>query len=118
MTLFTKVTDLLKERGADDVVVFRRRHQSRKPTSPSCSGWGVAKIFTPGAATMIEIVDCGTRQRRFPSHRLTSPRRVIAGQPVGSRTAVVRSVTCPQSAFERADPWRICQPSFPLAVRT
>ncbi|WP_313885799.1 cobalamin B12-binding domain-containing protein [Fodinicola feengrottensis] len=38
MTLFTKVTDLLKERGADDVVVFGGGGSSRTGTSPSCSG--------------------------------------------------------------------------------
>ena len=55
MTLFTKVLALLKERGADDVVVFGG---GIIPVDdiPELTKIGVAKVFTPGAATMDQIV--------------------------------------------------------------
>ncbi|GAA1669259.1 cobalamin B12-binding domain-containing protein [Fodinicola feengrottensis] len=56
MTLFTKVTDLLKERGADDVVVFGGGIIPDGDIA-ELQRLGVAKIFTPGAATMTEIVE-------------------------------------------------------------
>jgi len=50
MTLFTKVTDLLKERcrrrrGVSDGGIIRKRHRR------AASGWAVAKIFTPRRGT-------------------------------------------------------------------
>jgi methylmalonyl-CoA mutase C-terminal domain/subunit len=50
MTLFARVVDLLRERGADDVVVFGG---GIVPVDdiPELEKLGVAKIFTPGATT-------------------------------------------------------------------
>jgi methylmalonyl-CoA mutase C-terminal domain/subunit len=56
MTLFTRITELLKERGADDVVVFGGGIIPDGDIA-ELQRMGVAKIFTPGAATMTEIVD-------------------------------------------------------------
>jgi methylmalonyl-CoA mutase C-terminal domain/subunit len=56
MTLFTRVTELLKERGADDVVVFGGGIIPDSDIA-ELQRLGVAKVFTPGAATMTEIVD-------------------------------------------------------------
>ncbi|WP_222853741.1 cobalamin B12-binding domain-containing protein [Fodinicola acaciae] len=56
MTLFTRVTELLKERGADDVVVFGGGIIPDADIA-ELQRLGVAKVFTPGAATMTEIVD-------------------------------------------------------------
>ncbi|MBV9823772.1 MAG: cobalamin B12-binding domain-containing protein [Actinobacteria bacterium] len=55
MTLFRRVTELLAERDAADVVVFGG---GIIPDSdiPELHAMGVAKVFTPGA-TMEEIVD-------------------------------------------------------------
>ncbi|HVM26562.1 MAG TPA: cobalamin B12-binding domain-containing protein [Mycobacteriales bacterium] len=55
MTLFTRVMQLLAERGADDVVVFGG---GIIPVDdiPELEKLGVAKIFTPGATTQ-SIVD-------------------------------------------------------------
>ncbi|HZE40366.1 MAG TPA: cobalamin B12-binding domain-containing protein [Stackebrandtia sp.] len=55
MTLFKKVTELLAERGASDIVVFGG---GIIPDSdiPQLESIGVAKIFTPGATTQ-SIVD-------------------------------------------------------------
>jgi methylmalonyl-CoA mutase C-terminal domain/subunit len=55
MTLFARVLELLRERGADDVVVFGG---GIVPDSDivELEALGVAKIFTPGAATMDQIV--------------------------------------------------------------
>jgi methylmalonyl-CoA mutase C-terminal domain/subunit len=55
MTLFARVLDLLRERGADDVVVFGG---GIVPVDdiPELEKLGVAKIFTPGATTQ-SIVD-------------------------------------------------------------
>jgi methylmalonyl-CoA mutase C-terminal domain/subunit len=56
MTLFARVTDLLKERGAGDVIVFGGGIIPDGDIA-ELQRLGVAKIFTPGAATMTEIVD-------------------------------------------------------------
>ncbi len=50
MTLFARVIDLLRERGADDVVVFGG---GIIPVDdmPELERLGVAKVFTPGATT-------------------------------------------------------------------
>ena len=50
MTLFRKVIELLRERGADDIVVFGG---GIIPSAdlPELEKLGVAKIFTPGATT-------------------------------------------------------------------
>ncbi len=50
MTLFTRVMALLRERGADDVVVFGG---GIIPVDdiPELARIGVAKVFTPGATT-------------------------------------------------------------------
>ena len=55
MTLFARVLELLRERGAEDVVVFGG---GIIPTADivELEAMGVAKIFTPGATTQ-SIVD-------------------------------------------------------------
>jgi methylmalonyl-CoA mutase C-terminal domain/subunit len=55
MALFPRVIDLLRERGADDVVVFGG---GIIPTAdiPELEKLGVAKVFTPGAST-VDIVE-------------------------------------------------------------
>ena len=50
MTLFERVTDLLRERGADDVVVFGGGIIPGDDIA-LLEQMGVAKIFTPGATT-------------------------------------------------------------------
>ena len=66
MTLFSRVLELLRERGADDVVVFGGGIIPAEDFGPLAE-LGVAKIFTPGATTT-EIVDW--------------VREHVAGQPV------------------------------------
>jgi methylmalonyl-CoA mutase C-terminal domain/subunit len=66
MTLFARVVELLRERGADDVVVFGGGIIPADDFGPLAE-LGVAKIFTPGATT-VEIVDW--------------VREHVAGQPV------------------------------------
>jgi methylmalonyl-CoA mutase C-terminal domain/subunit len=55
MTLFRRVLELLRERGADDVVLFGG---GIVPDADivELEEMGVAKVFTPGAATMEQIV--------------------------------------------------------------
>ena len=50
MTLFARVIELLRDRGADDVVVFGG---GIIPVDdlPELERLGVAKVFTPGATT-------------------------------------------------------------------
>jgi isobutyryl-CoA mutase small subunit len=55
MTLFARLTELLRERGIDDVVVFGGGIIPDEDI-PELERMGVARIFTPGAATT-EIVD-------------------------------------------------------------
>jgi methylmalonyl-CoA mutase C-terminal domain/subunit len=55
MTLFRRVIELLKERGADDIVVFGGGIIPEADI-PELERLGVAKIFTPGATTQ-SIVD-------------------------------------------------------------
>jgi methylmalonyl-CoA mutase C-terminal domain/subunit len=55
MTLFARVIELLKEKGAEDVVVFGGGIVPEEDM-PKLAELGVAKIFTPGATTT-EIVD-------------------------------------------------------------
>jgi methylmalonyl-CoA mutase C-terminal domain/subunit len=55
MTLFPKVVGLLRERGADDIVVFGGGIIPADDI-PALEAEGVEKIFTPGATTT-EIVD-------------------------------------------------------------
>jgi methylmalonyl-CoA mutase, C-terminal domain len=55
MTLFPKVAQLLKDRGADDVVVFGGGIIPKEDIV-ALKDQGVAQIFTPGARTT-EIVD-------------------------------------------------------------
>jgi methylmalonyl-CoA mutase C-terminal domain/subunit len=66
MTLFARVVELLRERGADDVVVFGGGIIPADDFGPLAE-LGVAKIFTPGATTT-DIVDW--------------VREHVAGQPV------------------------------------
>jgi methylmalonyl-CoA mutase, C-terminal domain len=66
MTLFARVLELLRERDADDVVVFGGGIIPADDFGPLAE-LGVAKIFTPGATTT-EIVDW--------------VREHVAGQPV------------------------------------
>jgi len=54
MTLFARVLELLRERGADDVVVFGGGIIPADDFGPLAE-MGVAKVFTPGATTT-EIV--------------------------------------------------------------
>ena len=55
MTLFARLTELLRERGIDDVVVFGGGIIPDEDI-PELEKLGVARIFTPGATTT-EIVD-------------------------------------------------------------
>jgi methylmalonyl-CoA mutase C-terminal domain/subunit len=55
MTLFERLFTLLKEQGADDVVVFGGGIVPEDDIEP-LRKMGVAKVFTPGASTE-EIVD-------------------------------------------------------------
>jgi methylmalonyl-CoA mutase C-terminal domain/subunit len=55
MTLFKRVIELLRERGAEDVVVFGGGIIPDADI-PELEQLGVAKIFTPGATTQ-SIVD-------------------------------------------------------------
>jgi methylmalonyl-CoA mutase C-terminal domain/subunit len=55
MTLFAKVVELLKTKGAEDVVVFGGGIIPEEDI-PQLERLGVAKVFTPGATTH-EIVD-------------------------------------------------------------
>jgi methylmalonyl-CoA mutase, C-terminal domain len=55
MTLFARLTELLRERGVDDVVVFGGGIIPDEDI-PELERMGVARIFTPGATTT-EIVD-------------------------------------------------------------
>ena len=55
MTIFAKVMELLKARGADDVVVFGGGIVPEDDL-PLLAALGVAKIFTPGASPS-EIVE-------------------------------------------------------------
>ena len=55
MTLFQRLTELMRERGIDDVVVFGGGIIPDEDL-PELERLGVARIFTPGATTT-EIVD-------------------------------------------------------------
>jgi len=55
MTLFRRVIELLRERGAEDIVVFGGGIIPNEDL-PELQRLGVAKIFTPGATTQ-SIVD-------------------------------------------------------------
>ncbi|TYP89778.1 cobalamin B12-binding domain-containing protein [Blastococcus xanthinilyticus] len=55
MTLFTRLTELLRERGVDDVVVFGGGIIPEEDV-PELRRIGVAGVFTPGATTT-DIVD-------------------------------------------------------------
>ena len=55
MTLFTRLAELMRERGVDDVVVFGGGIIPDEDI-PELEKLGVARIFTPGATTT-EIVD-------------------------------------------------------------
>jgi methylmalonyl-CoA mutase C-terminal domain/subunit len=55
MTLFARLSELMRERGVDDVVVFGGGIIPDEDI-PELERIGVAKIFTPGATTT-EIVD-------------------------------------------------------------
>src|SRR5262249_30848058 len=55
MTLFRRVTELLRERGAGDIVVFGGGIIPEADI-PELAKLGVAKVFTPGASTQ-SIVD-------------------------------------------------------------
>ncbi len=54
MTLFQRVTDLLRERGAEDVVVFGGGIVPQEDMA-GLAEMGVRRVFTPGATTT-EIV--------------------------------------------------------------
>jgi methylmalonyl-CoA mutase C-terminal domain len=55
MTLFRRVTELLRERGAEDIVVFGGGIIPEADI-PELAKLGVARVFTPGASTQ-SIVD-------------------------------------------------------------
>jgi methylmalonyl-CoA mutase C-terminal domain/subunit len=55
MTLFPKVLALLRDRGADDIVVFGGGIIPAADVA-ALESTGVAKVFTPGTSTT-EIVD-------------------------------------------------------------
>src|SRR6266705_3125679 len=50
MTLFRRVVELLRERGAEDIVVFGGGIIPEADI-PELTALGVAKVFTPGAST-------------------------------------------------------------------
>jgi methylmalonyl-CoA mutase C-terminal domain/subunit len=50
MSLFQRLTDLLRQRGAEDIVVFGGGIVPDEDL-PALTEMGVAKIFTPGATT-------------------------------------------------------------------
>jgi methylmalonyl-CoA mutase, C-terminal domain len=62
MTLFRKVVELLRERGADDIVVFGGGIIPDADL-PELARLGVAKVFTPGATTesIVEWVRANVR---------------------------------------------------------
>jgi methylmalonyl-CoA mutase C-terminal domain/subunit len=66
LTLFIRLIDLLRERGADDVVVFGGGIIPESDIA-ELEGAGVAKLFTPGAASMQEIVDWVRANVRVPA---------------------------------------------------
>jgi methylmalonyl-CoA mutase, C-terminal domain len=55
MTLFARLSELMRERGVDDVVVFGGGIIPDEDI-PELENLGVARVFTPGATTT-EIVD-------------------------------------------------------------
>ncbi|HIV58113.1 MAG TPA: cobalamin B12-binding domain-containing protein [Candidatus Stackebrandtia faecavium] len=54
MTLFAKVTELLKEQDAEDMIVFGGGIIPDEDI-PELQAHGVAKIFTPGASTQAVV---------------------------------------------------------------
>jgi len=64
MTLFPKVVELLRDRGADDVVVFGGGIIPKDDIT-ALKLAGVAEIFTPGARTtdIVEWVEAHVQQR-------------------------------------------------------
>jgi methylmalonyl-CoA mutase C-terminal domain/subunit len=78
MTLFRRVIELLREREADDIVVFGGGIIPDADV-PELTKMGVAKVFTPGATTQ-SIVDwvktnvAPTHKKRQPN-KADSPRR-------------------------------------------
>ena len=66
MTLFSRLSQLLSERGIDDVVVFGGGIIPDEDI-PELERLGVAKIFTPGATTS-EIVDWVRAHVGTPAH--------------------------------------------------
>jgi isobutyryl-CoA mutase small subunit len=65
MTLFAKVIALLRERGADDIVVFGGGIVPEADIA-ELEQMGVAKVFTPGATTQ-SIVDWVTEHVGAPA---------------------------------------------------
>jgi methylmalonyl-CoA mutase C-terminal domain/subunit len=65
MTLFARVVQLLRERGADDVIVFGGGIIPADDL-PELDRLGVAKVFTPGATTQ-SIVDWVTQHVGAPA---------------------------------------------------
>jgi methylmalonyl-CoA mutase C-terminal domain/subunit len=66
MTLFARLSELMRERGVDDVVVFGGGIIPDEDI-PELERLGVAKIFTPGATTT-EIVDWVRGHVGTPAH--------------------------------------------------
>jgi methylmalonyl-CoA mutase C-terminal domain/subunit len=65
MTLFSRVLELLRERGADDIVVFGGGIVPEADIA-ELETLGVAKVFTPGATTQ-SIVDWVTEHVAAPA---------------------------------------------------
>ncbi len=65
MTLFSRVLELLKQRGADDIVVFGGGIVPEADIA-ELAELGVAKVFTPGATTQ-SIVDWVTANVAAPA---------------------------------------------------
>jgi methylmalonyl-CoA mutase C-terminal domain/subunit len=65
MTLFSRVLELLKQRGADDIVVFGGGIVPEADIA-ELEQLGVAKVFTPGATTQ-SIVDWVTANVAAPA---------------------------------------------------
>jgi hypothetical protein len=78
MTLFPKVVELLREQGADDVVVFGGGIIPDEDI-PTLKEQGVAAIFTPG--TPMKRSPTGSRQRPRARLRRAPPDRAAPPRP-------------------------------------
>jgi methylmalonyl-CoA mutase C-terminal domain/subunit len=73
MTLFARLTELMRERGIDDVLVFGGGIVPDEDL-PELERMGVARVFTPGATTT-EIVDWVREHLKDPRPEVSPPAR-------------------------------------------